>query len=42
MPEGDTVILDENEPLSSSSGGGGLSGQQQYGEVVDAEFRDLK
>lgn len=40
MPEGDTVVLDDdNEPFSTSSGPG--SGQQ-YGEVVDAEFKDLK
>jgi hypothetical protein len=37
MPEGDTVVLDDTEPTSSSGSSG-----QQYGEVVDAEFRDLK
>jgi hypothetical protein len=39
MPEGDTVVLDDEEPFSS--GGGSVSGQQ-FGEVVDAEFRDIK
>jgi hypothetical protein len=39
MPEGDTVVLDDSEPLSSDKSGGQ---QQQYGEVVDAEFKDLK
>lgn len=39
MPEGDTVVLDDDEPFSSGSGD--VSGQQ-YGEVIDAEFRDLK
>lgn len=39
MPEGDTVILDDD---SDSLSGGGPGSGQQYGEVVDAEFRDIK
>lgn len=43
MPEGDTVVLDDNDddssgPFSSARGGG----QYGVGEVVDAEFTDIK
>lgn len=41
MPEGDTVVLDDDDDQPLPGGGGSSSGQQ-YGEVVDAEFRDLK
>jgi hypothetical protein len=40
LPGGDTVVVDDNEPLSSS-GRGGIVGDQE-GEVVEAEFKDLK
>lgn len=39
MPEGDTVVLDDD---SDSLSGGGPGSGQQYGEVVDAEFRDIR
>lgn len=39
MPEGDTVVLEDDGP---SSGLGSKAKATAMGEVIDAEFRDLK
>jgi hypothetical protein len=38
MPEGDTLVLDDDEPRGRSRRKGG----DQEGDVVEAEFIDLK
>jgi hypothetical protein len=43
MPEGDSVVLDDADaPSSSSSSSRQKAGAAVQGDVIDAEFRDLK